>query len=115
MAAASDRVTFVGSPAHDVENTQNPLPWRARRVAAWLEGATTRVPELRRLPRGLCGIRTRGCFCDDGRPSARTRPPARGRLACPDRGRADAGQGGRFMSRIIVDPVELRRRGFEAL
>ncbi|HMH51467.1 MAG TPA: hypothetical protein VK548_14615 [Candidatus Acidoferrum sp.] len=43
LAAASDRVTFVGSPAHDVENTQNPLPWRARRVAAWLEGATTRL------------------------------------------------------------------------
>lgn len=42
LAAPPDRVTFVHSPAHDVENAQNPFPWRAGRVAAWLESATTR-------------------------------------------------------------------------
>jgi hypothetical protein len=41
LAAAPERVTFVHSRAHDVENGQNPIPWRAARVAAWLESATT--------------------------------------------------------------------------
>jgi hypothetical protein len=41
LAAAPERVTFVHSRAHDVENTQNPISWRAARVAAWLESAIT--------------------------------------------------------------------------
>ena len=42
LAAPPERVTFVQSPAHAVENARNPFPWRAERVAAWLESATTR-------------------------------------------------------------------------
>ncbi len=41
LAVSPERVTFLHSPAHDVENAQNPLPTRAGRVAAWLESATT--------------------------------------------------------------------------
>lgn len=37
LAAPPERVSLFHSPAHDVENTQNPLPWRAQRVAAWLD------------------------------------------------------------------------------
>ena len=40
LAAPPERISFVHSPAHDVENTQNPLRWRAERVAAWLQAAT---------------------------------------------------------------------------
>ena len=41
LAASPERVTFVHSRAHDVENIQKPIRWRAARVAAWLESATT--------------------------------------------------------------------------
>ena len=41
LAAPPERVTFVHSRAHDVENIQNPIRWRAARVAAWLEAAAT--------------------------------------------------------------------------
>src|ERR1044071_1493088 len=41
LAASPERVTFVYSRAHDVENDQKPIPWRAHRVAAWLQSATT--------------------------------------------------------------------------
>jgi hypothetical protein len=41
LAASPERVTFVHSRAHDVENGHNPIPWRAARVAAWLESAPT--------------------------------------------------------------------------
>src|SRR5437870_2724468 len=41
LAVSLERVTFVHSRAHDVENAQNPIPWRADRVAAWLQSATT--------------------------------------------------------------------------
>jgi hypothetical protein len=37
LAAPAERVTFVHSGAHDVENSQNPMPWRAARVSAWLQ------------------------------------------------------------------------------
>lgn len=40
LAAPTERVTFVHSRAHDVENSHNPIPWRASRVAAWLESST---------------------------------------------------------------------------
>jgi predicted nucleic acid-binding protein len=46
LAAPPERVTFVRSPAHDLENAQNPFPWRAARVTAWLEAATAR-PEAK--------------------------------------------------------------------
>jgi predicted nucleic acid-binding protein len=36
LAADASKVTFVRSVAHDLENAQNPLPWRAERVGAWL-------------------------------------------------------------------------------
>ena len=41
LAASPERVTFVHSRAHDVENIQNPIRCRAARVAARLESATT--------------------------------------------------------------------------
>ena len=36
LSASPERVTFVHGAAHDLENAQNPLVWRADRVAAWL-------------------------------------------------------------------------------
>jgi predicted nucleic acid-binding protein len=36
LAEDSRRVALVRSGAHDLENDQNPLPWRAERVRAWL-------------------------------------------------------------------------------
>jgi predicted nucleic acid-binding protein len=41
LAVSPKRVTFLHSPAHDVEHAQNPILTRAGRVAAWLESATT--------------------------------------------------------------------------
>ena len=36
LGASPERLTFVHAPAHDLENAQNPVTWRAARVAAWL-------------------------------------------------------------------------------
>jgi predicted nucleic acid-binding protein len=36
LALMSAPAEFVHSIAHDLENDQNPLPWRAARVRAWL-------------------------------------------------------------------------------
>jgi hypothetical protein len=35
LAAPEDRLTFLHSAAHDLENSQNPVPWRLARVADW--------------------------------------------------------------------------------
>lgn len=50
LAADASRVTFVRSAAHDLENDQNPLAWRAERVRGWLRDrplATTEAEPLR--------------------------------------------------------------------
>lgn len=36
LAAPPERLTVVHAPAHELENAQNPLTWRAARVADWL-------------------------------------------------------------------------------
>jgi len=36
LAAPPEQLTFVHAAAHDLENAQNPLAWRAHRVADWL-------------------------------------------------------------------------------
>lgn len=36
LAEDASRVTFLRSVAHDLENDQKPLAWRAERVRAWL-------------------------------------------------------------------------------
>jgi len=36
LAAPAERVTFLRTGAHDIENAQHPLGWRAGRVAGWL-------------------------------------------------------------------------------
>jgi predicted nucleic acid-binding protein len=43
------KVSFVRSVAHDLENDQNPLVWRADRVRVWLAGQ----PIVRPDPEGL--------------------------------------------------------------
>ncbi|MGH7340699.1 MAG: PIN domain-containing protein, partial [Candidatus Rokuibacteriota bacterium] len=39
LAAPPERVTFVHSRAHDLENRHNPIPWRAASVSTWLQSA----------------------------------------------------------------------------
>lgn len=55
LAADRPGIGFVRSVAHDLENEQNPLAWRAERVRAWLadrplaepqDGLQTRTEEL---------------------------------------------------------------------
>jgi len=36
LAAPPEGLTFIHTAAHDLENAQNPLAWRAARVADWL-------------------------------------------------------------------------------
>jgi len=36
LAAPPERLTFVHAVAQDLENAQNPIAWRAARVADWL-------------------------------------------------------------------------------
>jgi uncharacterized protein YmfQ (DUF2313 family) len=36
LAASPERLDFVHGPAQDLENEQNPVGWRAARVAEWL-------------------------------------------------------------------------------
>jgi predicted nucleic acid-binding protein len=49
LAGDSLRVSFVRSVAHDLENDQNPLVWRADRVRVWLAGQRLVHPH----PKGL--------------------------------------------------------------
>jgi predicted nucleic acid-binding protein len=58
LAEGSLRFTLVRSVAHDLENDQNPLPWRAERVRAWLAERPLFEPEaevLRRRTAELMG------------------------------------------------------------
>ena len=45
LAAESPQFVFVRSAAHDLENDQNPLAWRAERVRAWLAERPLVEPE----------------------------------------------------------------------
>lgn len=45
LAAESPHIVLVRSAAHDLENDQNPLPWRAERVRAWLAERPLEEPE----------------------------------------------------------------------
>ncbi len=38
LAASPEHLTFVHAAAQDLDNAQNPLAWRAARVADWLAG-----------------------------------------------------------------------------
>ncbi len=86
LAAPPERLTFVHGAAQDLENAQNPVPWRAARVAYWLSAVPrvdaraedlarrTRervgesgIAQLRRVPCGVRGTRRRRRLCDDRR------------------------------------------------
>jgi predicted nucleic acid-binding protein len=54
LAAEGPGTTFVRSVAHVLENDQNPLAWRAARVAGWL-GDVSAIP----IDEGLVRARTR--------------------------------------------------------
>ena len=45
LAADVSRISFVRSVAHDLENDQNPIAWRAERVRSWLARLPLRSPE----------------------------------------------------------------------
>ncbi len=45
LGADASRVTFIRSAAHDLENDQNPLAWRAERVRSWLGERSLLSPE----------------------------------------------------------------------
>jgi len=45
LAEDPSRVTFVRSVAHDLENDQNPLAWRAERVRGWFAERPLAKPE----------------------------------------------------------------------
>jgi hypothetical protein len=56
LAAPPERLTFVHAAAHDLENAQNPLAWRAARVTDWLAGVTrfdAKADDLRRRTQEL--------------------------------------------------------------
>jgi predicted nucleic acid-binding protein len=42
-------IQFIRSPAHDLENDQNPVPWRAALVRQWLNGLQLETPVARSL------------------------------------------------------------------
>lgn len=64
LAEEPSRVTFVRSAAHDLENDQNPLAWRAERVRGWLaerplvkpEAGPLQVRTAELMKRGLRGF-----------------------------------------------------------
>jgi len=74
LVADASRVTFVRSAAHDLENDQNPLVWRAERVRAWLADqplAATDAEPLRFRTRelidsGLAGFDALHLACAEG-------------------------------------------------
>ncbi len=54
LATPPERVTFVHGAAQDLENAQNPLAWRASRVASWLATAPRSAAQA-----DVLGARTR--------------------------------------------------------
>jgi hypothetical protein len=56
FGARPESVAFVRGVAHDLENAQNPLAWRADRVTAWLAStprSDTKADDLARRTREL--------------------------------------------------------------
>ena len=56
LATSPDQITFIHAVAQDLENAQNPLPWRAARVAEWLAAlpsAETKPDDLTRRTQDL--------------------------------------------------------------
>jgi predicted nucleic acid-binding protein len=51
LGAPAERITFVHAAVHDLENTQNPLGWRAARVSAWLQSLERSNPNADDLTR----------------------------------------------------------------
>lgn len=49
LGEGPSRFTFVRSVAHDLENDQNPVPWRAERVRAWLAARPVVEPQVEAL------------------------------------------------------------------
>lgn len=49
LGAPADRISFVHAAAHDLENAQNPLRWRAARVATWLDSVPRSAPKADEL------------------------------------------------------------------
>jgi predicted nucleic acid-binding protein len=60
LAEGSSRFSFVRSVAHDLENDQNPLPWRAERVRAWLAERPLLAPEAEALRRRTAELMASG-------------------------------------------------------
>jgi predicted nucleic acid-binding protein len=60
LAADPSRVVFVRSVAHDLENDQNPLAWRADRVRAWLEQRPLETPAGEALEARVAELMTGG-------------------------------------------------------
>ena len=59
LAAPPERLTFVHAVAQDLENAQNPLTWRATRVARWLVALPredTKTDDLARRTRELMAL-----------------------------------------------------------
>ena len=49
LVAPSERVSFVRSPAHELENRLNPVRWRAARVHQWLASLPTTNLDVKTL------------------------------------------------------------------
>ena len=60
LAEEPSRVTFVRSAAHDLENDQNPLAWRAERVRGWLAERPLVKPEAGPLQARTADLISRG-------------------------------------------------------
>jgi predicted nucleic acid-binding protein len=59
LAAPPERLTFVHAAAQDLENAQNPIAWRAARVADWLATvprAETKAEDLARRTQELMTV-----------------------------------------------------------
>lgn len=51
LLEAEDRLQFIRSPAHDQENDQNSVAWRAGRVRQWLQEVPLEKLDLNRVRR----------------------------------------------------------------
>jgi len=60
LAESASRLTLVRSVAHDLENDQNPLAWRAERVRAWLAERPVLEPQGEALQRRTAELMASG-------------------------------------------------------
>jgi hypothetical protein len=110
LEGAGERIEFLHTPAHDLENDQNPLQSRAAKVRAWLESiplatSTDESLKLRTIELMNLGFKNFYAFHLASAEAA----SAEAFATCDDRLQATAKRHAANLKVRVVNPVDLAR------